>query len=99
MHLRLLEAADRPEAVQEDAADVTLPTPSMEASTALTTTLLRMSARNASYQELCMTSSLKASAAPASLPDLMQIMLTAGDANTLLAVALAAFQNGSNHTG
>ena len=63
-HLRLLLADDRLEAARELAALVMLPTPPTEASTALTTKLLRMSERKASYQELCTTSSLKASAAP-----------------------------------
>ena len=64
-YLRLCEADDRLAEVQEVAALVTLPTPPTEASTARTTRLLRMSERKASYQELCITSSLKASAAPA----------------------------------
>jgi len=59
-------AEDRPAEVQEEATLVTLPTPPTEASIALTTTLLRMSARNASYQALSITSSRRASAAPAS---------------------------------
>lgn len=64
-YLKLRDAAESPDAVHVDATLVTLPTPPIDASTARTTILLRMSARNASYHELCVTSSRSASAAPA----------------------------------
>lgn len=50
--------------VQEVAAWVAQPIPPTLPSTALTTTLLRMSLRKASYQDDCITSSLNASADP-----------------------------------
>ena len=64
----------RCEEVQEVAAWVAAPMRPTLLSTALTTTLLRMSLRKASYQDDCITSSLKASADP-TLPQLGLHML------------------------
>ena len=60
-HMTRCEAVARRDVVHV----VALPTPPRLLSTALTMILLRMSARNASYQALLTTSSRKASAAPA----------------------------------
>ncbi len=60
-HMTRCEAVARRDVVHV----VALPTPPRLLSTALTMMLLRMSARNASYQALRTTSSRKASAAPA----------------------------------
>ena len=62
-HMTRCEAVARRVVVQV----VALPTPPRLLSTALTMMLLRMSARNASYQALRTTSSRKASAAPANV--------------------------------
>ena len=67
---RLCLAKDSLADVQVDATLVMLPTLPKPASTARTTMLLRKSARNASYQLDCMTSSLSMSAAPADIQTL-----------------------------
>ena len=64
-HLRPCPVSARRVVVQDVAATVTDPTRPRLSSTARTTTLLRMSVLNASYQLLRMTSSLRASAEPA----------------------------------
>ena len=64
-HLRPCPVSARRVVVQDVAATVADPTRPRLSSTARTTTLLRMSVLNASYQLLRMTSSLKASAEPA----------------------------------